>query len=115
MEACLTPDQKVACSNHVGVTNFFSFPLSHFLLISNHNFFVFVFFVGLLLLIVPQVCPVRNISAAETVPRLPLVFLLLFSFHLVYSMHQRKKTSVTPATFVSVNVTAGHGCHNCAS
>ena len=82
---------------------------------SNHNFFCFCFFLGLLQLIVSQFCPVRNISAAEMVPRPPLVFLLLFSFHLVYSMHQRKKTSVTPATFVSVNVTAGHGCHNCAS
>ena len=114
MEACLTPDQKVACSNHVGVTNFFSFPLSHFLLISNHNFFVFVFFCGLVTVNCSSGLSSKEYFSCRNGSQASLV-LLFFSFHLVYSMHQRKKTSVTPATFVSVNVTAGHGCHNCAS
>ena len=38
MVARLTPDQKVACSNHVGVTNIF-FPLYYFSPITNQAFF----------------------------------------------------------------------------
>ena len=80
MVARLTPDQKVACSNHVGVTNFFFPSLSHFSIVSNHSFVsVFIFiFLGLVTfhpLLTKlsfagcqssafQICPVRNLPAA---------------------------------------------------
>ena len=96
MVARLTPDQKVACSNHVGVTNFFfSLSLLHFLLISNHSFY----FLGLVTfhpLLTKlsfagcqssafQICPVRNISAAETLA-LPPDFLLCFVLWFVFKV-----------------------------
>ena len=70
-----------------GSLTFFSLSLSHFLLVSNLSFFLVFFFFwggggggGLLQLIVSQFCPVRNISAAETVPRPPLVFFVVVQF-----------------------------------
>ena len=98
MVARLTPDQKVACSNHVGVTNFFfSLSLLHFLLISNHSFY----FLGLVTfrplltklsfagcqLSAFQICPVRNISAAKTLalpPDFSCFFVLQFVFKVLH-------------------------------
>ena len=76
MVARLTPDQKVACSNHVGVTNIFFFFLSitfrpllaKFSFASYHSSTF-------------QICPVRNIPAAKTliiVSRLLLLCIVLW-------------------------------------
>ena len=113
MVARLTPDQKVACSNHVGVTNFFFPSLSHFSLVSNHSFvsvFIFIFF-GLVTfhpLLTKlsfagcysstfQICPVRNLPAAlpphfscfEMQPVSSAIFRLCHS-------HVRKDTRLSP-------------------
>ena len=57
----LTPDQKVACSNHVGVTIlfFFFFPLSYFRLLLTKLSFAGYHLSAF------QICPVRNIPAAK--------------------------------------------------
>ena len=91
MVARLTPDQKVACSNHVGVTKFFSLS---FVTFGTSSYF--------LLATVYQFYPVKNISAFEfsflllflllfLLMLLLLLFLLLFCLH-SYSLHQKKVT-----------------------
>ena len=103
MVARLTPDQKGACSNHVGVTNFFFFfslslSLSHSLPISNQVFFVCLF-ICLLLLSVSDLSSKRYFSCRNN--SRPSLGFFFFVLQFAYSMHQKKRL-------------ACHECHNCA-